>query len=125
MATASAGRLWLASASDARRRRRSASDPQQEPRVDEPTSRPRRQPAAPCGDGAALLAYCHRHPEDDHARLVYADWLEENGDQDRAEFVRIQVRRAGLWEGHPDDGALERRERELLAEHEGRWRACL
>lgn len=28
---------------------------------------------------------------DDHARLVYADWLEERGDSARAEYVRLQA----------------------------------
>ena len=40
-------------------------------------------------------------PEDDAPRLVYADWLEDNGDPDRAEFIRCQVRLARLpedWE---------------------------
>jgi uncharacterized protein (TIGR02996 family) len=30
-------------------------------------------------------------PDDDTARLVYADLLQEEGDEDRAEFIRIQV----------------------------------
>ncbi len=30
-------------------------------------------------------------PEDDNLRLVYADWLEENGEADRAEFIRVQI----------------------------------
>ena len=29
-------------------------------------------------------------PEDDTHRLVYADWLEDHGDSDRAEFIRVQ-----------------------------------
>ena len=30
-------------------------------------------------------------PEEDAVRLVFADWLEENGEPDRAEFIRVQV----------------------------------
>ena len=30
------------------------------------------------------------HPDDDGPRLVYADWLEEHGDCDRAELIRLQ-----------------------------------
>ncbi len=30
-------------------------------------------------------------PDDDIARLVYADWLEEQGDSPRAEFIRLQI----------------------------------
>lgn len=29
-------------------------------------------------------------PEDDAPRLVFADWLEERGDSERAEFIRLQ-----------------------------------
>jgi uncharacterized protein (TIGR02996 family) len=35
-------------------------------------------------------------PDDDGPRLVYADWLEEHGASDRAEFIRLQCRRAAL-----------------------------
>lgn len=42
-------------------------------------------------DGNALLATILNEPADDTARLVYADFLQENGEEDRAEFVRVQV----------------------------------
>src|SRR5688500_16170422 len=29
-------------------------------------------------------------PDDDAPRLVYADWLDDHGDADRAEFIRAQ-----------------------------------
>jgi uncharacterized protein (TIGR02996 family) len=29
-------------------------------------------------------------PDDDSPRLVYADWLEEQGQMDKAEFIRVQ-----------------------------------
>lgn len=41
--------------------------------------------------GTALLAGVLADPADDTARLVYADWLQEQGEQERAEFVRVQV----------------------------------
>jgi uncharacterized protein (TIGR02996 family) len=41
---------------------------------------------------AAILA----HPDDDTVRLVAADFLEENGDPDRAAFIRIQCALAAL-----------------------------
>ncbi len=41
-------------------------------------------------DGELLLKAIVADPDDDVARLVYADWLDEHGDHDRAEFVRIQ-----------------------------------
>lgn len=35
---------------------------------------------------AAILA----NPDDDAPRLIYADWLEEQGDSDRSEFIKVQ-----------------------------------
>ncbi len=56
-------------------------------------------------DHDALLCAIGDHPEEDTPRLVYADWLEENGDPERADFVRNQVALAqpGLPSGerHP------------------------
>ena len=41
----------------------------------------------------SLLSGVKESPEDDTPRLVLADFLEEHGDPDRAEFIRIQCRR--------------------------------
>lgn len=41
--------------------------------------------------GAGLLRAILASPEEDTARLVYADWLEENGHVQRAEFIRVQI----------------------------------
>lgn len=38
------------------------------------------------------LAYILEHPDDDTARLIYADHLEEQGESARAEFIRLQIR---------------------------------
>src|SRR3954463_15181880 len=66
---------------------------------------------------AALLAEIVANPDDDLPRRVYADWLDENGDDDRAEFIRGQVRLAGmeLW----DEGytSLDVRCRQLERTH--------
>jgi uncharacterized protein (TIGR02996 family) len=40
---------------------------------------------------AAHLAGILAVPEDDLRRLVLADWLEEHGEAERAEFIRVQV----------------------------------
>lgn len=41
---------------------------------------------------AGFLAEIIAHPEDDTPRLIYADWLEEQGQVERgAEFIRVQV----------------------------------
>jgi uncharacterized protein (TIGR02996 family) len=69
----------------------------------------------------ALLRAAKEQPGDDLPRLVLADWLEEQGNLSRAEFIRVQVRLARLAAIHPDQPALKRRERELLAAHAGRW----
>jgi len=39
----------------------------------------------------ALLREITTHPADDLPRLVYADWLDENGDPEQAAFVRAAV----------------------------------
>ncbi|VTR93013.1 Repeat-companion domain TIGR02996 OS=Singulisphaera acidiphila (strain ATCC BAA-1392 / DSM 18658 / VKM B-2454 / MOB10) GN=Sinac_4455 PE=4 SV=1: LRR_6: LRR_6 [Gemmata massiliana] len=46
-------------------------------------------------DEKALLAIWE-HPHDDTVRLIYADWLQENGRPARAEFIRLQCDRARL-----------------------------
>jgi uncharacterized protein (TIGR02996 family) len=42
----------------------------------------------------ALLRGILENPDDDGPRLVYADWLEEHGDPERAAFIRVQCRLA-------------------------------
>src|SRR4051812_185048 len=44
---------------------------------------------------------------DDAPRLIFADWLEDHGDADRAEFIRTQCRLARMSEDDP--GARELR----------------
>jgi uncharacterized protein (TIGR02996 family) len=53
-------------------------------------------------DEDALLAAIIAHPDEDTPRLVYADWLQEHGNPDRAEFIRVQCRLAALVPSHPD-----------------------
>lgn len=75
----------------------------------------------------ALLAAILSSPVDDTPRLIYADWLEERGEVERAEFIRVQVKLSvptghcyaecrqrlyGCPYCHRDD-ELRRREREL------------
>ena len=42
-------------------------------------------------DGDALYRSVLAAPADDAPRLVYADWLDDHGDPERAEFIRLQV----------------------------------
>jgi len=72
-----------------------------------------------------LLAAICAEPDDDGPRLVYSDWLEEQGDVERAEFIRAGCRRARLEAWHADWSMLAWRERVLLARHERSWRAEL
>jgi uncharacterized protein (TIGR02996 family) len=69
----------------------------------------------------AFLDDIHENPGDDAPRLVYADWLDDHGEGDRAEFIRVQIARVG----RPDDRRLAARESQLLLAHEADWRANL
>lgn len=71
-----------------------------------PTSTPR-------NDGAALLAAIFANPDDDAARLVYADWCLERADP-RGEFISLQFK--------PDKSKAElKREAELQKKHGAQW----
>src|SRR5208282_4785763 len=74
-------------------------------------------------DGDALLHTIIDHPDDDMPRLVYADWLEENGQAERAEFTRLKI---GL-EGETGDkrNEMEQRAGQLLRQHRREWLAPL
>src|SRR5687767_2099915 len=63
-------------------------------------------------DAHALLAAIRAAPDDDAPRLVYADWLDENGQPARAEFIRVQCELA-----RRESPELRRREAELLTAH--------
>jgi uncharacterized protein (TIGR02996 family) len=65
-------------------------------------------------DGWALLRGIEAEPADDTPRLAYADWLEENGNAPRAEFIRLQVRRG-------EAGDRSEREWELQSAHQKSW----
>jgi uncharacterized protein (TIGR02996 family) len=68
-------------------------------------------------DGPALLRAVVDNPAENAPRLIYADWLDEHGEADRAEFIRGQIR---LSEMDPwDDGfaPLESRCRQLERAH--------
>ena len=63
--------------------------------------------------------------DDDTPRLVYADWLVENGQDDRAEFIRVQIDRARLPAWDAAQVRLRLREQELLTQHGESWLAKL
>ncbi len=73
----------------------------------------------------AFLADMVANIDDDTPRLVYADWLEENGQDDRAEFIRVQIERARLPAWDAKQVRLRLREAELLKKQGEAWLAEL
>ena len=72
-------------------------------------------------DEQGFLAAIREAPDDDTPRLIYADWLDDHGDADRAEFIRVQCEAERLGEFDPRRPELEERANELLAAHEKNW----
>ena len=60
------------------------------------------------------------HPDDDAPRLVYADWLDERGDE-RGEFIRIQCRLESLGLRDPERPQLESRALRLVRRNSKGW----
>jgi len=57
-------------------------------------------------DRDALFAAICANPEEDTPRLMFADWLDENGEPERAEFIRLQCELARLAEDGSDSQPL-------------------
>jgi len=96
-------------------------------------------------DGDAIHAKILAEPDEDVHRLAYADWLDEQGEHARAEFIRVQcelarepefvkvvgpdrrinrtcVEKGGeWWEENPRHAELRIREWELLEAHAREW----
>jgi len=47
----------------------------------------------------AFLEDIIAHPRDDAPRLIYADWLDDHGQGERAEFIRQSALLANIWLG--------------------------
>jgi uncharacterized protein (TIGR02996 family) len=69
----------------------------------------------------AFLNDIRANPDDDGIRLIYADWLQEHGQPERAEFIRVQIELARLADDDPRREALEDRQDELLANRGDEW----
>ncbi|HTU17983.1 MAG TPA: TIGR02996 domain-containing protein [Gemmataceae bacterium] len=69
----------------------------------------------------AFIQAIRAAPADDASRLIYADWLDEHGHPDRAEFIRIQCRTFRLAEEDQRATALCVRAEELLRSHWEEW----
>src|SRR5581483_6136574 len=72
----------------------------------------------------AFLQDILAHPDDDAPRLIFADWLEEQGDTNsvaRAEFIRIQCAIAAGQLPQQQRAELVRREQQILDEWGEGW----
>jgi uncharacterized protein (TIGR02996 family) len=73
----------------------------------------------------ALFTGIVEDPDADGPRLVYADWLEDHTQQERAELIQVQCRLEALHEADPARPALARRADDLLAAHREAWESGL
>jgi uncharacterized protein (TIGR02996 family) len=66
-------------------------------------------------DELALLAAIRDNPDEDTPRLVYADWLQEHDQHERAEFIRLQCAVARMPPGKEASAKAKQAERLLKA----------
>lgn len=71
-------------------------------------------------DQQSFIKAIQANPNDEVARLIYADWLDEQGDA-RGELIRVQCELARLPVNDPRQKLLDQRERELLDEYGEEW----
>lgn len=69
-------------------------------------------------DREALIAGIAADTGNDLRKLVFADWLEEHGEPERAEFIRLVVERGGPTS---DSFARKKRTQALFANHWQKW----
>lgn len=72
-------------------------------------------------DRDALLAAILANPDEDTPRLMFADWLKDNGEPDRGELVRLQVEAAHAEPFGPTARELGAAAQRLLDRHAGAW----
>ncbi len=77
-------------------------------------------------DRDALLAAIRANPEEDTPRLMFADWLDEQGDaasRTRAEFIRLQCEQARLADDGSDSHAIYEflRDRDYVTRPSADW----
>ncbi len=73
-------------------------------------------------EAEAFLQRIRAYPDDDAQRLIFADWLDEEGDP-RGQFIRVQLALAHLAEHDRAGDNLRIEERQLLAVHRDEWEA--
>jgi uncharacterized protein (TIGR02996 family) len=76
-------------------------------------------------DEATFVQSLAAAPDDEPLRLAYADWLEENGQLERAELIRVQAVLADPTEERAEYRALRVREAALLDAYGKRWFGAL
>lgn len=76
---------------------------------------------APSPKLLALLAECKEKPHEDAPRLILADWLEEHGQAERGEYIRLQMQIRQLPEEHPQRDALCERGQALWQQYHEQW----
>ncbi len=69
----------------------------------------------------AFLSAIREAPADDAPRLIYADWLEEHGQADRAEFIRAQCLLPSLANENSEHSILLTRTEILLRRNWNEW----
>jgi uncharacterized protein (TIGR02996 family) len=73
----------------------------------------------------ALLQGVLDAPDDDAPRLVYADWLEDDGQSERAELIRVQIELERLAPYDAGHARLAARASALLRRYDEQWRPPL
>src|SRR5262245_39653992 len=111
--------LVQAGAGGARRDRRGGVGVLLPGRAGRPAAHRFRNVGEPVTHEEAFLADILETPDDDAPRLIFADWLEENGDPDRAEFIRVQV--AAARDADPRGKGYLARAGTLLERNWDRW----
>lgn len=71
--------------------------------------------------GQAILDAICEQPDDALHRFAYADWLDDHGNTDRADFIRLQLRLQQLPPDDPTWVTVEDEADDLLARHEEEW----
>src|SRR3982750_4314118 len=74
-------------------------------------------------DHDPLLAAIIADPDEDTPRLVFADWLDEHGEPERAEFIRVTIGGFRPNDLHATGGA-PRADSEVMRQTIETWRAC-
>ena len=72
-------------------------------------------------DDPGLIAAIAADRDADAPRLIFADWLDDQGEGDRAAFIRAQVYLAALEEDSPEMPAFRDEQATLLRRHIGEW----